>query len=272
MILEARWHKPPVERFQPAIDLRWSFSTDALTRSSRAAGLARVPIQSKELAIARSKNRTPKKPPEHYRLRARLIHGSFATGRWDYDHHVVPPQSSSATYRLSSVERGAQGFLEFVTPESQRAPIYIYDRLDEPSRAMLEENLAEAEGGEMAVTFATGMAAVSAALGVLTSSGDQIVAHHVLYGSTYSLMTSWLPRYKIRTDFCDLRDPETLERVATPQCRVVYFEAPVNPTMELIDMRAVGCAVERLNAARSEADKIHKVWIIPSPHRTANGL
>jgi methionine-gamma-lyase len=106
--------------------------------------------------------RTPKKPREQYRLRTRLIHGSFATGRWDYDHPVVPPQSSSATYRLSSVHREAQGFVEFATPESRRAPIYVYDRLDEPSRGMLEENLA-AEAGEVAVTFATGMAAVSGA-------------------------------------------------------------------------------------------------------------
>src|SRR5215510_5677365 len=75
-----------------------------------------------------AKERTPQKPREEYRLRTRLIHGSFATGKWDYDHHVVPPQSSSATYRLSSVHRGAQGFVEFATAESRRAPIYIYDR------------------------------------------------------------------------------------------------------------------------------------------------
>lgn len=206
-----------------------------------------------------SAERTPKKPREEYHLRTRLIHGSFATGRWDYDHHVVPPQSSSATYRLSSVHRGAQGFIEFATPESRRAPIYIYDRLDEPSRGMLEENLAAAEGGEMAVTFATGMAAVSAALGILTAAGEQIVAHHILYGSTHSLMTSWLPRYKVRTDFCDLGDPESLLRVATQDCRVVYFETPVNPTMELIDLAAVRHVVDRLNAGRSAAERIHIV-------------
>jgi hypothetical protein len=83
--------------------------------------------------------RTPKKPREQCRLRTRRIHGSFATGRWDYDHHVVPPQSNSATYRLSSVHRGVQGFVEFATPESRSSPIYIYDRLDEPRRGMLEE-------------------------------------------------------------------------------------------------------------------------------------
>jgi cystathionine beta-lyase/cystathionine gamma-synthase len=205
------------------------------------------------------KEHTPKKPHEQYRLRTRMIHGSFATGRWDYNHHVVPPQSSSATYRLSSVHRGAQGFVEFATPESRKTPIYIYDRLDEPSRGMLEENLAVAEGGEVAVAFATGMAAVSAALGVLTSAGSQIVAHRVLYGCTHSLMTNWLPRYNVHTDFCDLTEAGALTRVATKQCRAVYFETPVNPTMELIDMRAIRNEVDQLNAVRPEAEKIRIV-------------
>ncbi len=56
--------------------------------------------------------RETKRPNEEHRLRTRVMHGSFATGRWDYDHHVVPPQSSSATCRLKSVRRGAEGFVE----------------------------------------------------------------------------------------------------------------------------------------------------------------
>lgn len=232
------------------------FCTKFLTRTPRCTGCAGV-LPEKEPAM--TNERKPKKPREQYRLRTRLIHGSFATGRWDYDHHVVPPQSSSATYRLSSVHRGAQGFIEFATPESRRAPIYIYDRMDEPTRGMLEENLAAAEGGEVAVTFATGMAAVSGALGILTTSGDQIVAHQVLYGCTHSLMTSWLPRYKIRVDFCNLCNPETLASVVTKQCRVVYFETPVNPTMELIDMQAVRRVVDRLNTGRADGERIRIV-------------
>ena len=201
----------------------------------------------------------PKKPREQYRLRTRLIHGSFATGRWDYDHHVVPPQSSSATFRLKSVHRGAEGFVEFGSEAAQRAPIYIYDRLDEPTRGMLEENLAAAEGGEMAVTFSTGMAAVSAAMGILLLSGDQVLAHRVIYGCTHSLLTNWLPRYQIRADFCDLTDPETIARLATDRCRIVYFETPVNPTMELIDISAVRRVVDRLNVGRREQDRIRIV-------------
>src|SRR5262249_600568 len=118
-----------------------------------------------------------KRSKEEYRVRTHLIHGNYESRRWDYDHHVVPPISSSATFRLNSPHRGAQGFLDFGTVEShhkQEAPIYLYDRLDEPTRGMLEENLAYAEGGDVAVTFATGMAAVSAAFGVAVVTGDEI--------------------------------------------------------------------------------------------------
>ncbi|MCL4523549.1 MAG: PLP-dependent transferase [Acidobacteria bacterium] len=202
------------------------------------------------------KHREPKKPREHYKLRTRMIHGSFATGRWDYDHHVVPPQSSSATYRLQSVHRGAEGFEEFGSDVAQRAPIYIYDRLDEPTRGMLEENLAVAEGGEIAVTFATGMAAISAAICSMVSHGDQIVAHRILYGCTFSLLTNWVPHYGVRTDFCDLSKPENILKAATPDCRIVYFETPVNPTMELIDIAGVRRVVDQLNKDRKEEEKI----------------
>jgi len=203
--------------------------------------------------------REPRKPREQYHLRTRLIHGSFATGRWDYDHHVVPPQSASATFRLKSVHRGAEGFVEFGTDAARRAPIYVYDRLDEPTRGMLEENLAAAERGEMAVAFATGMAAISAALGVLVSGNQQIVAHRIIYGCTHSLITNWLPRYGISSSFCDMTDPESILCAAKPNCRVVYFETPVNPTMELIDIAAVRRVVDQLNEGREEKDRIYIV-------------
>ncbi|MFQ5864837.1 MAG: PLP-dependent transferase [bacterium] len=115
-----------------------------------------------------------KKSKEQYRVRTHLIHGNFESKKWDYVHHVNPPMSASAMYRLRSTQRGAKGFFEFASEnidETKHIPIYIYDRLDEPSRGMLEENLAYAEGGEICVTFATGMAAISAAVGVLCESG-----------------------------------------------------------------------------------------------------
>jgi cystathionine beta-lyase/cystathionine gamma-synthase len=110
-------------------------------------------------------------------IRSRLIHGKYPTSRWDFSHHLVPPITSTATFRLDTAARGARGFQQFAAPTSQKEelePIYIYDRLDEPTRGMLEDNLAEAEGGETAVTFGSGMGAVAASLLVLLKSGDAV--------------------------------------------------------------------------------------------------
>lgn len=194
-----------------------------------------------------------KRAKADYRMRTHLIHGNFESKKWDYDHHVVPPLSSSATYRLSSAHRGAQGFVEFAgegTDFGKHAPIYIYDRLEEPTRGMLEENLAYAEGGEMCVTFATGMAAISGALGVLCEAGHEIVAHQVLYGCTYSLMTHWLPRFDIHTKFVDLKNEAALRAAITPKTRVLYFETPVNPDLSLIDIAAVRRVADAINQDR----------------------
>ncbi len=195
---------------------------------------------------------------EEYRMRTHLIHGNYESRRWDYDHHVIPPISSSTTFRLSSAHRGAQGFLDFASPEAQgkKVPIYIYDRLDEPTRGMLEENLAYAEGGDTAVTFATGMAAVSAALGVTVGTGDEIIAHHAMYGCTYSLLSNWYPRYRIPTHFCNLTQGKNLKNLINSKTRVVYFETPVNPNLDLIDIQATRAILEQANQDRPADKKI----------------
>jgi cystathionine beta-lyase/cystathionine gamma-synthase len=194
----------------------------------------------------------------------RLIHGRMHSAHWQYDDHIVPPISSSAAYRLESAKRGAEGFVEFANPEfnvDQHAPIYIYDRLDEPARGMLEENLAQAEGGDKCACFATGMAAISAALGIVSKTGDRIVSHPALYGCTYSLFTNWYPRYGIDVDFVDMHDFAAVERAIEPaNTMVVYFETPVNPTLEIIDIEAIAAIVKRANARRP--DRKRRIFLV----------
>jgi cystathionine beta-lyase/cystathionine gamma-synthase len=196
---------------------------------------------------------------EKYSRETHLIYGKAFTTKWDYNHHVVPPISSSTTFRLDTVERGALGFSEFEhigeLPETE-APIYIYDRLGEPNKEILEENLAAAESGEMAVTFASGMAAISGVLGILTKSGDEIVAHKTLYGCTFSLLNNWYPRYNIKTIKVDLTNPENLKEVVTDKTKVVYFETPANPNLEIIDIEAVVKIVSEFNKTRDENNQI----------------
>jgi methionine-gamma-lyase len=196
-----------------------------------------------------------------YSRETQLIWGKSFTPKWDYSHHVVPPLSASSTFRMSSTERGAKGFVEFAHHVGDflvesKAPIYIYDRLGEPNKDLLEENLATAEGGECAVTFATGMGAVSALCGILLGSGSEIVAHSMLYGCTYSLFKNWLPRYHIKVKWVDFHDHQALNAAITPNTRLLYFETPVNPTLDLIDIRKVVEIAKRHNARRAENHKL----------------
>jgi len=196
---------------------------------------------------------------KRYHADTRLVHGRMHSEHWHYRDHIVPPISRSAAYRLESAARGAEGFVEFANPEfnrDQHAPIYVYDRLDEPVRGMLEENLAEAEGGARCVAYATGMAAIAAALGVLSRAGDRIVAHHTLYGCTYSLFTNWFPRLGIEVELVDMTDLDALAEALRPgNTMVCYFETPVNPTLDLIDIAAVARVAHEENAKRNQKSR-----------------
>jgi cystathionine beta-lyase/cystathionine gamma-synthase len=196
------------------------------------------------------------------RIRTRLIHGVQHTGRWDYNHHVVPPITASATYRLESAARGAMGFEEFAEDKldpKTHPTIYIYDRLNEPTCGMLEDNLALAEGGEVAVCFASGMAAISAAICILAQSGHHLIAHNLLYGCTCSLITNWLPRLGITHTLVDLLDLDVFRRAIRPTTRVVYFETPVNPDLKLIDISAVQAVIAEVNRDREVCDHIRMI-------------
>ncbi len=199
-----------------------------------------------------------------YSMEAHLIYGESQDPRWDYSHHLVPPISASATFRLDSAERGAQGFTEFAHSSDEvnvtsRAPIYIYDRLGEPNKDMLEENLAYAEGGDIAVSFASGMAAIAGVLGVLTGAGSEVLAHKTLYGCTYSLLTNWYPRLKICAKFADFTNLEEVRRHITKRTRVLYMESPINPNLGLVDLEGIARLVREANSRRSKDERIYTV-------------
>jgi cystathionine beta-lyase/cystathionine gamma-synthase len=198
-------------------------------------------------------------PDKEPQMRTRLIHGVEHSARWDYSHHVVPPMTASATFRLDSAARGAQAFAEFAHwegCEDPPTPIYVYDRLDEPTCGMLEDNLAAAEGAEFGLCFASGMAAISAAICTIARGGEHVLAHKVLYGCTYSLIVNWLPRFGIRHTLVDMTDPGAIRSAITPSTRVLYFETPVNPSMEIIDIAAVRRIADEVNGHREGRDRV----------------
>lgn len=189
-------------------------------------------------------------------MEAFLIHGEDVTPRWDYSHHVVPPMTASVIYRLNTVERGAKGFAQFGNYDAMvDDPIYIYERIDEPTTGMLEDRLAEAERGEMGIAFSTGMAAISALTSTIAKIGQHIVSNDSIYGCTYSLFTNWMPRRGVEVSFVHLNGAD-LEKVVRPNTRIIYFETPINPTLELIDIEALCKTVVKINSKRREEERI----------------
>ena len=196
-----------------------------------------------------------------YSMDTHLIYGKDVSDKWDYSHHVTAPISSSTTFRLDSVERGAQGFMQFANTDDfgDESPIFIYDRLGEPNKDMLEENLAYIEKGETAVSFASGMGAISAMFGIVCSAGDEIITHNTLYGCTLSLLTNWYPKYNIKWLPVDLTNLGYISKVLTSRTRVIYFESPANPNMEIIDLAAVRQITDKINRERGEHEKVYVI-------------
>lgn len=186
-----------------------------------------------------------------------MIHGEANTLAWDFSKSLIPPISASTTFRLGSVERGAEGFQSFGSEQFNKDPIWIYDRLDEPNTLMLEKQLSHAEGTETAITFSTGMAAISTTILTLCSAGDDILSHQTIYGCTFSFIKNWLPKYNISGRFEDL----TLfkKEMIKPTTKLIYFETVSNPTLEIIDLPKIKATVDEINLTRSENQKIYIV-------------
>ncbi len=128
-----------------------------------------------------------------------------------------------------------------------------YSRLQNPTVEMLEERIALMEGAEACRTMATGMAAMTAALLCQLEQGDHVVAGRAAFGSCRWLVDTLLPKFGIQTTVVDARDPQAFEDARQPNTKVFFFETPANPTMDIVDLKAV-CGIARANGITSVVD------------------
>ena len=119
---------------------------------------------------------------------------------------------------------------------------FEYSRTDNPTRRELEEKLALLEGGRFGLCFASGMAAISAVLGLL-EPGDHVLACDDLYGGTYRLFRA-LERYGLEFTYLDMSDPGTI--VVKKNTKLVWLESPTNPLLKVIDIAQVAAQVRRM--------------------------
>ena len=116
---------------------------------------------------------------------------------------------------------------------------FIYARYGNPTVAMFEERIAALEGAEDGFATASGMAAVSGALMSMLKAGDHVVSARALFGSCLYVLEDILTRYGVEVTFVDGTDLAQWEAAIRPDTRAIFFESIANPTLEMVDIRAV---------------------------------
>ena len=160
-------------------------------------------------------------------------------GGWKRPHPSTTPllpamyQSNSYAYKTLDefMEAGAQEMLE-------SKGFYFYTRTGNPTNAMFEHKIADLEGGEKAVAFASGMAAIATSLLCFLKSGDRVITHNKIYGATDIFFEEQLPEFGIDVEWADLTDLSQLEKALSKPANLLFIECPANPLVEIIDIPA----------------------------------
>ena len=161
---------------------------------------------------------------------------SFATrcvhageGHNPFGAHATPIYQTS-TYVFESAEQAAAAF--------SGGPGYRYIRSPPhtPTHAAFIEKICSLEGGAAGLAFSSGMAAETALVLSLLQKGDHLLTTDIIYGGTYGLFSSLLPKFGIEVSFVDTTDPENVRAGLQENTRLVFLESPANPTMSVSDI------------------------------------
>ncbi|MBK8517443.1 MAG: cystathionine gamma-synthase [Saprospiraceae bacterium] len=115
---------------------------------------------------------------------------------------------------------------------------YEYARTQNPTRSVLEKNLASLENGTDAICFGSGLAAMDSILKLL-NPGDEVIATDDLYGGSYRMMTKVFAKYGIKFQFADLTNSDKFRSLITLKTRMIWVETPTNPMLNIIDIKRV---------------------------------
>jgi cystathionine beta-lyase/cystathionine gamma-synthase len=122
---------------------------------------------------------------------------------------------------------------------------HFYTRYGNPTNTVAEQTIAQLEGVEAALTFASGMGAITTTLMALLKSGDHIVAQRDIYGGTNKFLSQWLPKMGIETTFVDTIEYDQHARAIRPNTKLLYLESPTNPTLRIVDFRKVAALAKQ---------------------------
>ncbi|XP_032672832.1 cystathionine gamma-lyase-like [Odontomachus brunneus] len=151
----------------------------------------------------------------------KAIHVGQNPQQWSH-YALVPPIVMSTNFQQN--------------PSDHRS--FLYGRSDNPTRKVLETCLAALEGGKCAVTYSSGLGATTA-LTSLLNSGDHLIAGDELFGGTSSYFRTGLTKNNIDLTFVDMTEPQNVIDALKPNTKMIWLESPTNPTLKLIDIKAI---------------------------------
>lgn len=158
------------------------------------------------------------------------LHGAYSYDKTTKAQAV--PIYQSVAYRFDDSDHAARLF-------SLQESGNIYTRIMNPTTDVLEQRLALLEGGIGALAFASGHAAIYAALSNIVAAGDHIVSSSALYGGTYNLFKHTLPRQGISVDFVSPDDPAAFAAAIRPETKLIFAEIIGNPKIDVLDIEAL---------------------------------
>ena len=115
---------------------------------------------------------------------------------------------------------------------------FEYSRTGNPTRQVLEENIAALENGKFGLCFASGMASTDAVIKLL-NPGDEVVSTSDLYGGTYRLYTKIFANYGIKFHFIGMESPEKVAEYINDRTKLIWVETPTNPMLNIIDLKGL---------------------------------
>ncbi|MDR1182459.1 MAG: aminotransferase class I/II-fold pyridoxal phosphate-dependent enzyme [Bacteroidales bacterium] len=150
------------------------------------------------------------------------------TERTQYNEHSTPLfLTSSFVYDESEEMRAV--FADEISKHS-------YSRYTNPNINEFVEKMTKLERAEAGYAYASGMGAIFSTMMALLNSGEHIISCSSIYGATYVLFSSTLPRWNIQTSFFDIRYPEMIEKLIQPNTKILYAESPTNPVCDVLDL------------------------------------
>ncbi len=171
------------------------------------------------------------------------IHGGHHSRSEGSAVSSIPNLSTSFLTHPSSIGFSANDL-------SEEAPSF-YTRWGNPTLGELESRLAVLEGGEAAVTFGSGMAAIASLFLSRLSVGDHLIYPDVCYAGVAELAKDILPKYGILTSTADFSNLESVAKVIRPETKLIHIETPANPTLKLTDIAEVAKITKSIGAELS---------------------